>query len=83
MATANVCRVQILQDQATLLFFTMPNEESLSPLARKYLNLRKEEEMLKLRKKIEDEKLQAEKVAAKAKKLSTERASEVVQATQG
>jgi hypothetical protein len=61
----------------------MPNEESLSPLARKYLNLRKEEEMLKLRKKIEDEKLQAEKVAAKAKKLSTERASEVVQATQG
>jgi hypothetical protein len=67
MVAANLRRAQILQDQAALSLFTMPNEESLSALVREYLNLRREEEMSKLRKKIDAEKLHAEKGAAEAK----------------
>jgi hypothetical protein len=83
MAAANLRRAQSAQDQAALVLFTMPNEESLSSLARKFLNLRRKEEMTKLRKRIAEKKLQAEKDAAEAKRQATEHASEVVQATQG
>jgi hypothetical protein len=67
MATANLRRAEIAQDQAALSVFTMSNEESLSTLAHEYLNLRREEEMTKLWKRIAEKKLQVEKDAAETK----------------
>jgi hypothetical protein len=81
MAAANMRKAQILHDQATLSFFTMPNEESLSDLAREYVNLRREEEMEKLRCRIAEEKAAKARVAVEAKTLADIRAAEVALAT--
>jgi tRNA U34 5-methylaminomethyl-2-thiouridine-forming methyltransferase MnmC len=63
MAVANMRKVQILQNQATLSLFTMPNEDFLLEQAREYLSF--EEEIRKLKKCIAKEKEQeARKVAA-------------------
>jgi hypothetical protein len=70
-------KVQILYDQAVFLLFTMPNEDSLSDLAREYLNLCCKEEMSKLRRCLTKEKEAAASAAAEAKKLATKRAAKV------
>jgi predicted RNase H-related nuclease YkuK (DUF458 family) len=59
----------------------MPNEESLSDLAREYVNLRREEEMEKLRCRIAEEKAAKARAAAKVKTLADIRAAEVALAT--
>ena len=47
-AAANISKAQVLQDQAALSLFTMPNEQRLSDQLPEYLTLRREEEMSKL-----------------------------------
>jgi hypothetical protein len=81
MAAANMHKAQILHDQATLSLFTMSNEESLSDLAREYINLRREEEMEKLRCRIAEEKAAKARAAVEAKTLADIRAVEVALAT--
>jgi hypothetical protein len=70
IAAANMRKAQVLHDQATLSLFTMPNEESLSELAREYVNLRREEEMEKLKLRIAERKAAVAKAAEDVKKLS-------------
>jgi hypothetical protein len=81
MTAANMRKAQILYDWDVLLLFTMPNEDSLSELVSEYLNLRREEEMLKLRRRLIEEKEAAVSAATEAKRLATERAAEVEVAT--
>jgi hypothetical protein len=59
----------------------MPNEESLSKLAREYVNLRREEEMEKLKHRIADKKVAVAKAAKEAKKFLESRAAEIAHAT--
>jgi hypothetical protein len=81
MAAANMRKAHILHDQATLSLFTMPNEESWSDLAREYVNLRREEEMEKLRCHIAEEKVAKARAAIEAKTLADIQAVEVALAT--
>jgi hypothetical protein len=82
MAMANMRKAQILHDQATLSLFTMPNKDSLSDMAREYLNLRREEEMYNLKQRLAERKEQEARALAEARKLADERATEVAAATQ-
>jgi hypothetical protein len=59
----------------------MPNEESLSELAREYLNLRREEEMERLRSRIAEIKAATARAAEEAKKEANNRAAKVAHAT--
>jgi hypothetical protein len=81
MAAANMRKAQILHDQATLLLFTMPNKESLSNLAREYINLCREEEITKLRCRIADEKAAKVRAMEEAKIVADNQAAEVALAT--
>jgi hypothetical protein len=77
MAAANLRKAQALSDQAALSLFTMPANLNLSEQAREYLELRREEEMRKLRRRIAAEKEQEAREAAEWKRQVQENAAEV------
>ena len=81
MAATNMRKAQILHDQATLLFFTMPNKESLSNLAHDNVNLHNEEEMEKLRCHIAEEKPAKTRATIEAKTLVDSKAAKIALAT--
>ncbi|KAH9541006.1 hypothetical protein CY35_14G036600, partial [Sphagnum magellanicum] len=52
MAAATLMKAEILQDQSALALFTMPDDQLTSAEAREYLQLRRQEELLKLRRRL-------------------------------
>jgi hypothetical protein len=66
MAAASFRKAQILQDQAALALFTMPESSNMSQQARHYLQLRREEEMTKLERRLAAEKATAAREVADA-----------------
>jgi hypothetical protein len=42
-----------MQDQAALQFFSIPNDSAVSDMAREYLQLRREEELTKVKRRIQ------------------------------
>jgi hypothetical protein len=82
MAAANARKAQILQDQAALSLFTMPRDSDLADDAREYLQLRREEELTELRRRLVLKKAQAVREKAEAEREAEARAAEVAKATE-
>ena len=80
LAATNNRKAQIVEDQAALSLFTMPNEEHLSPQAQEYLNLRRDEQMMKLCKRLAAKREEEDCVATEAARQETDRAREVTRA---
>jgi multidrug efflux pump subunit AcrA (membrane-fusion protein) len=82
VAAANFKKAQILQDQAALSLFTMPEGTQLSAQAREYLELRREEELEKLRERIATTKAEAARRKAEAARRKAEAEREAAARTQ-
>jgi hypothetical protein len=78
MATANRAKAQVLEDQSTLHIFMMLDSETLSEEARKYLALRREEELMKIRVKVAERKALLAKQEVARKKAEATAAREAV-----
>jgi hypothetical protein len=67
MAAANRAKAQVLEDQSVLHIFTMPVSETISDDAREYLALRRQEELIKIRVRVVEQRaaLAREEVATK------------------
>jgi hypothetical protein len=76
MAMANFRKAQVLEDQAALQIFTMPHSEELPDQAREYLDLKREEELLKLRVRVAEKKAALAREEAAKKKAETAAARE-------
>jgi hypothetical protein len=86
IAAANYKKAQVLEDQAALSLFIMPDDRPLSNEAAEYLQLRKEEELLKLRERVLERKANLAKAAAArvrqevvAAEEATRRAAEIAE----
>jgi hypothetical protein len=82
IAAANFKKAQILEDQAAVSLFTMPDDSNLSAQAREYLELRREEELEKLRTRIAEKKAEQARLKAQAEREAGARAAEVSAATE-
>jgi hypothetical protein len=80
MAAASFRKAQILQDQAALALFTMPESSNMSQQACHYLQLRREEEMTKLERRLVAEKAVAAREVADAAREAATNVAEVAQA---
>jgi hypothetical protein len=80
MAAANIQKAQVLQDQAALNLFTLPgtNPEEVA----EYLRLRRQEELAKLRGRLDDVATKARVVAAEKARVDALNAGEVAEAMQ-
>ena len=56
MAAANAGKVAVIRDQAALQLFSIPDESTMSDMAREYLQLRREEELTKVKRRIQQTK---------------------------
>ena len=81
MAVANLKKAEALQDQAMLSLFTMPMDTDLTEEAREYLNLRRREEMDRLKRRMEAKRRAAELEAMAHDQLVKQRSAEVTRAT--
>ena len=81
LAVANMRKAKVLEDQTALSLFTMPTDQGLSDESREYLMLRREEEMVKLRRRVIEEKCREATFAAKATRLAQERGTKVERTT--
>ena len=52
MATANAEKIAVMRDQAALQFFSIPDDSTMSDMAKEYLQLRREEELTKVKRRI-------------------------------
>jgi hypothetical protein len=55
MAATHMCKNQLLQDQNLLMLMTLPGIEETTPKAREFLQLRRTEELKKLRRRLGEE----------------------------
>ncbi len=55
MATAQMRKAELLEEQNMLLLMTMPDDRITTPEAREYLRLRRGDELKKLRRKLVEE----------------------------
>ena len=53
MAVANAEKVVVMRDQAALQLFSIPDDSAMSDMAREYLQLRREEELTKVKRRIQ------------------------------
>jgi hypothetical protein len=53
MAAANAEKVAVMRDQAALQLFSIPDESAMSDMAREYIQLRREEELTKVKRRIQ------------------------------
>ena len=81
MAVANLKKAEALQDQTALSLSTMPMDADLMDEAREYLNLRRREEMERLKRRMEAERRAVELEAMAHDRLVKERSAEVARAT--
>ena len=81
MVVANLKKAKALQDQAALSLFTMPMDAQLTEEAREYLNLRRQEEMERLKRRMEAVQRAAKLEAMAHDRLVKERSAEVARAT--
>ena len=77
MAVENLKKAEALQDQAALYLFTMPMDADLTEEAREYLNLRRREEMDRLKRRMEAERRAAELEALAHEQVVKQRSAEV------
>jgi hypothetical protein len=81
MATANLKKAQAIQDQAALSLFTLPDDSLFSDKARKYLELRREDAMARLRLRMAMDKAAQVRELAEQKKETTADAAKIANAT--
>ena len=53
MAAANTEKIVVMRDQAALQLFSIPDDSAMSDMAREYLQLRREEELTKVKQRIQ------------------------------
>jgi hypothetical protein len=82
IAAANLKKDQILEDQAVVSLFTMPNDSNPLAQAHEYLELRREEELEKLRTRIAKKKAEQVRLKALAEREAGARTTEVSAATE-
>ena len=56
MAASNAEKVAVMRDQAALQLFSIPDDSTMSDMAREYLQLRREEELTKVKRRIQQTK---------------------------
>ena len=56
MAAANAEKIAVMRDQAALQFFSIPDDSTMSDMAKEYLQLRREEELTKVKRRIQQTK---------------------------
>ena len=56
MVAANAEKVAVMRDQAALQLFSIPDDSAMSDMAREYLQLRREEELTKVKRRIQQTK---------------------------
>jgi hypothetical protein len=76
MASANFKKAQVLEDQAALQIFTMPESQVLSEQAREYLQLRRDEELIKIRLRVAERKAALEREEAATRRADAALARE-------
>jgi hypothetical protein len=77
MAAANVQKAQVLQDQAALNLFTMPGADPVE--VAEYLRLRRQEELVKLKCRLDDVTKKARIEAAEKARVDADNAAEVAE----
>ena len=56
MAAANAEKVAVMRDQAALQLFSIPDDSAMSDMAREYIHLRREEELSKVKRRVQQTK---------------------------